>query len=425
MSFQTAVLGFFKKALFWIAAVVHRGLVFLRLRRPTPTRFFLVQDVTLPASPLQYLMCELDRSLPAPHAASMLFHEQPQAWREVSAEAGKKLRAQGVGRVVFAHGTFVGHDPLSIMRALKAFVPNLPAGLEGTVRRMAYRQWNMRLGDNANFLPTYPALYGGALALPDLCDLFVWSSGNYHYARLDGALSLIDKLATDIKKSASKLLPALALGWVPQRILLVGHSHAGQIFALVTQLLAEQEERAAPVLLKFLELHFPAHQVAELRTQLDSLKNQPLDFITFGSPPRYAWYPRELTRILHVVNHRGASPLAGRMHGILNTRDGDYVQQWGISGSDFVAGGARERHLNRELDPILGVGQSATVWLESTSYRRRVQSSGFTLLVDFADQSRLAPNCIATIFGHGAYTRTAHLLPLLRLCTEHLYAHEG
>src|SRR4051794_6800549 len=36
-----------------------------------------------------------------------------EAWRSAMAEVGRELHAQGVVAIVFAHGSFVGNDPLS------------------------------------------------------------------------------------------------------------------------------------------------------------------------------------------------------------------------------------------------------------------------------------------------------------------------
>ncbi len=54
--------------------------------------------------------------------------------------------------------------------------------------------------------------------------LFNWSSENHHIGRADGAIRLLDELAS------LKLQPT-------QRVLLFGHSHAGNVFALMTNLL--------------------------------------------------------------------------------------------------------------------------------------------------------------------------------------------
>jgi hypothetical protein len=55
----------------------------------------------------------------------------------------------------------------------------------------------------------------------------VWSSENHHVGRLEGALGLVRALATHAELGAPR-----------GRILILGHSHAGQVFALVTQLLS-------------------------------------------------------------------------------------------------------------------------------------------------------------------------------------------
>ena len=57
-------------------------------------------------------------------------------------------------------------------------------------------------------------------------DRFDWSSGNDHLARAEAAVKLFNRLAD------------LPIDLATERLLLWGHSHAGNVFALLTNLLA-------------------------------------------------------------------------------------------------------------------------------------------------------------------------------------------
>ena len=68
----------------------------------------------------------------------------------------------------------------------------------------------------------------------------IWSSQNNHIGRADGAFRLLVELA----ELASHLAESCTSGDPPQRVLLWGHSHAGNLFALLSNLLvAERRER--------------------------------------------------------------------------------------------------------------------------------------------------------------------------------------
>jgi len=221
----------------------------------------------------------------------------------------------------------------------------------------------------------------------------VWSSENTHAARLRAAAQLAHHLVEKLDQIESPSSP---------RLLLVGHSHAGQVFALLLQMLAECHH--APELISAVgEL---GEDVDWLALHLDRLRREHIDVVTMGTPVRYGWPTPYRSRLLHIVNHRGSEPRAGRLDGVPSTRDGDYIQQWGIAGSDLVATSATERLLNQRLDEILGPGYAPKTWVELLEHRKRVHDGGFTLLVDFKDAATtLSPNCIQTNFGHSVYTR--------------------
>ena len=123
-----------------------------------------------------------------------------------------------------------------------------------------------------------------------------------------------------------------------ERILLIGHSHAGQLFALLTTFLEEKEMDLMETNLKDSKIWQLAEAVEldkdiiQLKENLKKIDKVYLDIVTFGTPPRYQWGTptrkgQETNyRLLNVINHRHETV---SIFGLLNTREGDYVQQLG------------------------------------------------------------------------------------------------
>ncbi len=312
---------------------------------------------------------------------------QSPAWRTEMAKLGQRLRRAGVRQVVLVHGTFVGHDPAMILSALEGPLSALGLGLLPALRRLSKLPSDRVLGDLGNYTPEYVTLFEAALGGGIPASRFLWSSANHHIARLRAAADLLRQLA------GAKLGRA--------RALLLGHSHGGQVLALLTQLV--YPALTTPKLWEALsEIGEPVEELKELARTVARAR---LDVVTFGMPPRYGFVNRERCRVLHVVNHRGEEPLAGALGGVLYTEGGDYVQQWGISGSDLLLTTAKERELAARLDALLGVGSDVKAWLKHVGHRARVSQHGFSYLVDYGDRGTgKLPNCLGTLFGHGIYT---------------------
>jgi hypothetical protein len=202
-----------------------------------------------------------------------------------------------------------------------------------------------------------------------------------------------------------------------RRILLIGHSHAGQVFALFAHLV-ENTSLGQDLLKVVAELK---GKPTEFANALHRCRKISFDFATFGTPVIYPWPEQSAKRLVNIINHRGHPYLAGRRRGVPFTLDGDYIQQWGILGSDFVAMTPKERRTNQALDKILGEGLNRSKWGNFRKLRARVSPYGFTYLVDYGDQSQLVPNFFATVFGHGIYTRFDVMEFNLNLICRHLY----
>jgi hypothetical protein len=329
---------------------------------------------------------------------SAILEEHTDEWRSAMREIGARLRADDVVAVVFAHGSFVGTDPLS---ALGTVERALPRGrmLAKALRRRTRTYVDRVLGDLGNFGPSYVRLFEQAIGGSIPCTSFVWSSENHHLGRLEGALGLVRVLATHAELGAPR-----------GRILVLGHSHAGQVFALVTQLLSRS--LAAEAILDVARAR--ALDVGALDVDRDMLERISLDFVTFGAPARYAWAELPGVRSLHVVHGRGATePLRHRILG------DDWVRRFGGAGSDFPALATSDRRINASLDAALGPGFAPSELLRGVRGDPTLPSHGELILVDYGSEG--LSSLFSSGLGHGMYTRLDAMLFHASLVTSRLY----
>jgi hypothetical protein len=312
----------------------------------------------------------------------LTFSAQSLAWQQALQAVGQTLAMREVGYLVCVHGTFVGEDPFDMMSLMTQAMPSASHPLLRRLQGVLKRQAHGLFGDAGIFSPAYMALLQEAF--PFKVDHFSWSSGNHHTARLLGAAELLKALT---KKPHS-------------RILLYGHSHAGQLFALLTQFINHPELR--PTFIDILtSLNAPTE---DFLWQCQQLETTPIDFVTLGAPPRYHYHLSSQHTLLHLINHRGPSLRAGTSKGALYTRDGDYIQQWGVDGSDSIS--LPFAATNKQLNDILGIGSDIMVWRQTLKKRQRLHKQGINLLIDYKDQG----NAMKTLFGHAVYTRYHTLL---------------
>lgn len=341
---------------------------------------------------------------PVRMAFSPLAVEGTPEWRAAMADLGERMRAAGVRLVVFTHGSFVGDDPLAIAHAVESAVPVLP-DVARALRSFTRSNVSRVLGDLSNFSSEYVHAFAEATGV-DAID-FTWSGENHHAARVQGASRLARALAL---RSGGTLRTG-------DRLLLLGHSHGGQLFPILSQLAARahghEDLIGAAVAL--------GEDPGALQEHLALLRRCAIDAATFGTPLRYGWARGARFRSLHVVNHRGGAPRAGSLRGLLHTGHGDYVHQLGTHGSDLPSFVAKHREINAGLDPLLGKGTSLRAWLRHVLSGLRVSPHGHTVLVDYGDRAGVLPNFWATGFGHAAYTRRDAMLFHTRLIVDHFY----
>lgn len=327
---------------------------------------------------------------------------------------GDSLRAAHVGAVYVSYGTFAGMDALGILGEVARLYP-AAREVFGRLNRLVVEAV---AGDIGNYTAQYLQTFESAINRPDAphipVRMFNWSSENHHLGRADGAVRLLDELVSADLQSG-------------QRILLWGHSHAGNVFALLTNLLAGDAEANA----KFFEaaqiyyrwpitgwVDIPVWRRVETLLQRDPhpLARHPLDIVTFGTPIRYGWDPRGYARLLHIVNHR---PLPGippyraafpaSVTDVFEAVGGDYIQQMGIAGTNVMPGffSWRAWLADSRLNELLQPDYPMRGLVDRIRLGMRAHEQGTTMLVDYGPAKG---SVVEHIAGHAIYTRTEWML---------------
>lgn len=330
------------------------------------------------------------------------------------AAVGDRYRAADVGAIFLVHGTFAGFDAAGMLSELGRWYP---AGRDA-IGRISKWLVDSVAGDAGNFTAGYSETLEAALAAghePAIpVRTFVWSSENHHLGRADAAVRLIDEL--------------VSLDMPPgKRILLWGHSHGGNVFALMSNLLAGDGESiqrffdAARVYYRWPVtgmIDIPVWQAVEdlLYRQERVLPDNPLDFVTMGAPIRYGWDPLGYAKLLHFVHHR---PMEGKpphlavfppkLEDVFRAAGGDYVQQAGIAGTNSMPSPLAWRAwtADRRLNQLLQPEYSTKDLLARLRLGARVHNDGVTLLVDYPNGPR---NFAIHLAGHAIYTRQDWML---------------
>jgi len=319
--------------------------------------------------------------------------------------AGRSLKSTGVGAIVLLHGTFVGYDPIGFNTMLLSMMPPL--------KRLACRLTKASIDVVVRDVGNYSKSFVRRLASDLHTDhsiqshRFIWSGINNHAGRAVAAVRLLDFLV-GLKLPAGK------------RILLCGHSHGGNVLALLTNLLAENRG-GVPEFLRAVDGY--AHKMdkrwPDIKLLLQSperpLEKNPLDLVTLGMPIRYGFETTGYEHLMHFVNHRPRRRLpeyrvtrAGSPRALFPSPHCDFVQQLGVAGSNFSnpLDGAMWT-ADRRLAKLLAPGFSS--WSLSRQIRKGmlVPEEGHTLLVDY-EQS--AFQWLRHLWGHLIYTRSHRML---------------
>ncbi len=317
------------------------------------------------------------------------------------------LRAEGVGAVVLVQSSFTAVD---VRQVLLAVARRWPAG-SPMVRHLAAQVVDDRSHDAGNYTPRFAELLEQSLASPTeriAVRLVHWSGENHHLGRADAAVRLLDELA-------ELELPA------GRRVMLWGHGQAGNVLALVMDLLSA-DASAIDRFFAAAQIYYrlPATGVIDIpvwrrvqqrltghRSRLD----RPLDVVTFGTPLRYVWKHRPTDRLLHFINHRPAMGTAShlarlpeRIEELLEASGGDYVQQLAVSGTDAAPSRFAWRGwlADRRLSDLLEVRDEHASIADRLACGVRLPETGTTLLVDYGSPEGPVSEHLA---GHAVYTR--------------------
>ena len=333
-----------------------------------------------------------------PAAGSAQYEQQMRA-------AGDACRDWGVQAIWLIHGTFAGDDPLGLVRSLDSVAPQ-------TAR--SWRQLNKRLldklaQDSGNYTSPYAVEFQRAAGIP--VERVAWSGENHHLARADAAVCLLDRLAA-------------AAGNVKDRVLLWGHSHAGNVLALLSNLLAA-DSVSREVFFEAAHCYYrrgwfggagrPVWERVRqwLETPPAQRRLPHLDFVTFGTPIRYGWDTDGYAQLLHFVYHRprpGLPPyltaLPRSVEEVRHATGGDYVHQLGIAGTNLTFAGCAWRPFlaDRRLSRLLQGGIRQRDLLRRLAIGQRVPQEGTTLLVEYPDGT-----AARQLAGHAIYTRSSWL----------------
>jgi hypothetical protein len=382
-----------------------------------------------------------------------------QTWKEAIAHLGRQLSCEGVRAIVFVQGSPLSTDLfgaqrldegmlkrgysrgipgldtlLGLMREKASSLPAFPGGKtppfsdDEDTKRILDRQ----IHDTANVPTSSVERLGQALngdaERPIVCQRYLWSSEHHHVGRAKAAFEIADH----VRRLRAEL------GVTPKdRLLVIGHGHAGHLLALLSNLMLPGANSARTSIVDILRTQdAPRLDLTAIAAALESgsfFNGAVLDVVTMGTPVRYGWETSAIGKLLHIVNHR---PMRGDGKQWLAKMElpqitvelpyamgGDYVQQLAVAGTDAVPGSAQTQAANKALWELLEPYDGFERWLECARKGVRCQNDGTCLLVDYKDADT-TPEATPSrhLFGHAVYTREHALLFNLTQIVQSLYS---
>ena len=346
----------------------------------------------------------------------------------------------GIRDIVVVHGTFMGDDPLGIVEILKSVSRSVPVlsqkidQLAAEVQKRTRPLTNSVSEDIANYTPKFgdefQKLTGDDVKVERLEP--TWSSQNDHFARADLAVRLVCRLE-DLRLAED------------ERVLLWGHSHAGNGFAILSNLLANHRqsvesffglvEANAVGTDRFGQHWKRARQILASGPSPHPLSRQ-IYIAAFGTPVRYGWDINGYRQLVHLQHHKKWDEKRPELtrplfpphtpHETVTAQHGDWVQAFAIAGTDVPTLPGRKMH--DALAQILEAGleeprhgfdtrflfpkkvrDTCARWKAGT----RCHADGLSLLVDYAFTQRKTKLLLPieqSVFGHGVAT-TIDFLP--------------
>ncbi len=247
-----------------------------------------------------------------------------------------------------------------------------------------------------------------------------WSGQNHHLARAELAVRLLCRL-DDLQTNHD------------ERVLFWGHSHAGNGFALLSNLLANHrpsvEAFFQAVGFRTQEHWHRAYRILQAAPSPHPWAQSVL-IAAFGTPVRYGWDTAGYNQLLNILHHRNfdaQNPQQARPmfppHTLADTigaKYGDWVQAFGIAGTDVSAPTSIMK--NKQLaallesnlpDPDHGldtrfimpkrVRDTCVRWKTGT----RCHTDGLNLLINYTPCGRTTPlthRIENSLLGHGVAT---------------------
>lgn len=349
------------------------------------------------------------------------------------------LRKARVARIILVHGTFAGNDVIGLVREVARLSPRVAV----TLKLLGKRVFDQLAGELGNYTQAFAeecrtlvnevdphttpnrdaAMHSVAVSR------FNWSGENHHLGRAAGAVALLHEILTSDHT-------------VDDRILIWGHSHGGNLLAMMCQLVgASADSQKAFFEATRTHYHNPIlrsldlpmwEEVRELLHEATRKRTLPqLDIATFGTPLRYRWNQSVCPKLLHFVQHRVLDPehptvakFPGSIRDVIRAHGGDYIQQFGISGSDFYPQlySWRSWQAERRLRRMFEASARRRDVTKNLRKGHRVSLDGTTLLVDYPTTEQ---KWNQKLIGHGVYTRHEWLPFHLNAIAKRFYSRAG
>ncbi|MDT7042730.1 hypothetical protein [Candidatus Nitronereus thalassa] len=386
------------------------------------------------------------------------------AWKESLGVAGKTLHDSGVRLVLLLYGSYLGADlfgagRLDAVGGLKRGYSRGIPGLESLLAMLRPGDYqkcredetltppfandeatktriDKCVKDHGNFSSEYQQGLQEALSsstlTPITCVRHLWSSRHHHLGRMEGALYLFHELM--------RLQRELHLTQ-DHRILILAHGHAGQLTALLSNLLGPEESFVRGDLIEALGQFYgqsdsppPAlTHLQELDQFLATNQNQSfpaLDVVTLGTAIRYGWNTSGIGKLLHLVNHRPLRSDGKRWLAKMDLPNivmempavmgGDYVQQLAVASTDAVPATPLQEEFNQTLQENLEPYDGFERWLECARRVTRCPNDGRCFLIDYQDAGEGSP--AEHLYGHACYTQLSTLLFQTRQIAKAFYS---
>ena len=392
------------------------------------------------------------------------------AWRDALGRLGGRMWDAGVRAVVLVYGSYAGTDLFGAARldevgGLKRGYSRGIPGLESLLAAMrpttgqpvaqdspnpvasplapvandeaTRTTLDTLLNDEGNFSEQYVKGLADGLSQSRerafRIERFLWSSRHHHLGRMEGALALFGELHRLVAQHGLQS---------NDRIAIIAYGHAGQLPALLSNLIAHGDSSVRDTVFETLASFYeqretPSDAIPHLR-ELDRFlaENQggawpALDVVTLGTPIRYGWNTDGIGALLHLVNHRPIRQDGKRWLAKMElpqivmempmASGGDYVHQLAVAGTDAMPDTPWEEELNQALCENLEPYDGFERWLECARRVTRCPNDGNCLLIDYQDATDQPIR--ESLFGHACYTRLNALLFHTQHIVANLYGH--